>query len=212
MSCIIPGSIASFNDIQKLGVSAAAVYPKGAVTKDGRPVGGTPIPADKQQAAFVAREVYANRRSDKKTITALFTATGAATAILGNSYALSSHADANGTWAFQNGGASGGKTAFNNAVNGSPFRYLGIQVTVSDVAMWGTVTFTEVINDYDNNYTKSLAPSVISGLNVYAQTTTTRYFLLMGEFNGFYGIYASGITNAQTLQFALNCVSIARGW
>jgi len=205
MSCIIPGSIASFSDIQKLGTKPGAVYAAG-------PRKGMPIPAEKQQAAYVASTVAAKRRDDAKTITAIFTATGAATAILGNSYALSSHADANGAWVFQNGGASGGKTAFNNAVNGSPFRYLGIQVNVSAVAMWTTVTFTEVINDYDNNYTKSLAPTVLNGQNIYAQTTTTRFFLIMGEFNGFYGIYASGIANTEVLTYALNCVSIARGW
>jgi hypothetical protein len=202
MSCIIPGSIATPRDLEQLAVKPGAVYTSG-------PLKGRPVPAEVQQSNYVAQLIAANPRSKKKWITATFTATGNAEAVLGNSYGLSADADANGGWVFQN---PVGKTAFNAAVNGSPFRYLGVQLSVSASSMFDACTFTELINDYDNNTTRSYKPTVNAGLNTFSQIATTRYLNVAGEFNGFYGLKVTGITNGQTLTWQFNVVDIDRGW
>jgi hypothetical protein len=207
MSCIIPTSTSTIQDFSSIGVKTGARYANG-------PLAGQPIPDDKQQQMYARALVAKNKRPVSKYITALFTSTGAGTAILGDAFAATQYANANGAWTFQNGATAGANqlTCFNNMVRAQPFKYLGIQIDVAAVSQWTAMTWTESITDYDNNQTVDFKPSVNVGLNTYAQTTTTRFLKRAGEFNGNWGLYMTGITNTQTVNFTFNCVDIDRNW
>ncbi len=207
MSCIIPTSTSNIGDFSSIGVKAGVVYQRG-------PKAGQAVPGDVQQRDYARAVVAAVKRPTNKYITALFTATGAATAILGDAFGATAYADANGTWAFQNGASAGANqlACFKNMVRSQPFKYLGIQIDVAAYSQWSAMTWTESITDYDNNQTIDFKPNVNVGLNTYAQTTTTRFLKRAGEFNGNWGLYMSGITNGQTVNFTFNCVDIDRNW
>lgn len=207
MSCIIPSSTSSIQDFSSIGVNRQAIYASGTKV-------GQSVPADVQQQSYARSLVAKSKRGVNKYITALFTATGAATAILGDAFGATAYADANGTWAFQNGASAGANqlTCFKQMIRSQPFKYLGIQIDVAAVAQWTAMSWTEVITDYDANQTLDFKPSVNVGLNTYAQTTTTRFLKRAGEFNGNWGLYMAGITNTQTVNFTFNCVDIDRNW
>jgi len=171
---------------------------------------GQPVSADLQQKQAVADIIKGIQRPQQKLITAKATATANdAVATLGNSFGLSSDGDTTVTWAFQN---PVGKTAFNAAIIGAPFRYLGLQIDVSDEAIFNTAAFTELINDYDNNQTKDFGPQVNAGINTLALNEKTRFLNVAGEFNGFWGLKTSALENTQWIRYSFYCVSINRGW
>lgn len=218
MSCIIPASTASADDLKTYGVKAGAT----AVVKDRsgkeRVVA---LDADQQQQMYARAVVAKNKRSVNKWITALFTTTNGATptALLGDAFAATGLADASGAWTFQNGAqgatSTSGKTAFNNMVIGQPFKYIGIQIDVSANALWNQLSWREYITDYDSTNNYDWKTKVNTGLNTYSQTTTTRFLRVGGEFNGNWAVYMTGFTTTtanQTVQFTFNCVDIQRSW
>lgn len=221
MSCIIPASLSSSEDLKQIAVNKTGVYPvrvPAPNTPAGYVVKQVPLTPDQRQQQYSRELVAQNKRSVNKYITALFTGTGggATTALLGDAFAATQYADANGAWTFQNGAAAGAnqKTAFNNMIKSQPFKYVGIQIDVNAVAQWTGITWTEVITDYDSTNTYDWKPKVNAGLNTYAQTTTTRFLRVGGEFNGNWALYMTGITNAaaSTINFTFNCVDIQRNW
>lgn len=213
MSCIIPASVASATDLKDIGVKAGRTA--NVRTANGQ-VARVELNPDQQQQLFARDLVAKNKRSVNKYITALFTATGNATAILGDAFAATTYADANGSWTFQNGAqatsAAAGKAAFLNMVKSQPFKYVGLQVDVSAYAMFAGLTWTEVVTDYDSTNTYDYKPKINASLNTYAQISTTRFLRVGGEFNGNWGLYITGITTGQTINFTFNCVDIDRNW
>lgn len=215
MSCIIPASLASATDLQQIAVKAGATANVRTANGQVRTVVLSP---EQQQQVYSRKLVEQNKRSVNKYITALFTATGAATAMLGDAFkaAGSTYVDAAGAWTYQNGAnttsSAAGKLAFEQMVKSQPFKYVGLQIDVSAYAMWAAITWTEVITDYDSTNTYDYKPKVNASLNTYAQLTTTRFLRVGGEFNGNWGLFMSGITNAQTVNFTFNCVDIQRNW
>lgn len=199
-------SLTNPSEIRSLGVNPQLKYATG-------PKRGQVIPAEEQRKAYVASLIQSIKRPQNKLITAKATAAAnSTTVVLGNSYGLSADADAGSTaptWTFQN---PVGKTAFNAAVNGSPFRYLGLQIDVSDEGMFNTLSFTELINDYDVNVAKDFGPQVDAGINTLALNEKTRFINVGGEFNGFYGLKAVGLSNGQWIKYSFYCVAIQRGW
>jgi len=213
MSCIIPASVASATDLKEIGVKANATA---TVRGTNGQVSRVALNPDQQQQIFARNLVAGAKRSVNKYITALFTATGAATAVLGDAFSATTLADANGSWTFQNGAqatsAAAGKAAFNNMVKSQPFKYVGLQIDVSAYSMWSAITWTEYITDYDSTNNYDYKPKVNASLNTYAQISTTRFLRVGGEFNGNWALYMTGITNGQTVNFTFNCVDIDRNW
>lgn len=215
MSCIIPASLASATDLQSIGVKAGATA--NVRTANGQ-TARVALSPEQQQQAFARSLVAQNKRSVNKFITALFTASGTGGGMLGDAFkaAGATYVDTNGSWTYQNGAAgvsaASGKLAFEQMVKSQPFKYVGIQIDVSAVAMFAGLTWTEVITDYDSTNTYDWKPKVNAALNTYAQISTTRFLRVGGEFNGNWGVFANGTTVGQTINYTFNCVDIDRNW
>lgn len=212
MSCIIPTSVASADDLRSIDVKPGAT----ARTRTGAVVALSP---DQQQTIAARNLVARNKRSVTKYITALFTTTASstATALLGDAFSATGLADASGAWAFQNNASAGANNlaAFKNMVIGQPFKYFGIQIDVSSYALWSQLAWREYITDYDSTNNYDWSPKVNAGLNTFAQLTTTRFLKVGGEFNGNWAVYITGFTATtagQTVKFTFNCVDIDRNW
>ena len=161
--------------------------------------------------------ISANRRNTVKEITISYTATsGTNKLVVGNCLGLSADVTSNYTEVYQNPGsaasAATSKAAFQAAVNSYPFRYVGILMQVSDVSLFDSFIWTELINDYDVNNTAPFNPKIKKGLNIYSQEATNRLLPVAGEFNGFWGLTASNLTNAGVVDFTFYCVDIKRSW
>lgn len=212
LSCIIPASLASGGDLKTIATKAGAtamVNVKGVAQR-------VQLDDAQQQQIYARTLIASKKRSVNKDITALFTATGAATALLGDAFAATGLADANGSWTFQNGAsvvsAAANKTAFNNMVNSQPFKYVGLQIDVSAFSIWSAATWREYVTDYDSTNDYDYKPKINAAINTYAQISTTRFLRVGGEFNGNWSLYITGLTNGQTVQFTFNCVDIQRTW
>lgn len=211
MSCIIPTSVASADDLRSIDVVPGKQVrtSKGVVT----------LSPDQQQTLSARTLVAKNKRSVTKYITALFTTTSGATptALLGDAFAATGLSDTSGAWQFQNNASAGpnNKQAFNNMVIGQPFKYFGIQIDVSSYALFSQLAWREYITDYDSTNNYDWSPKVNAGLNTFAQLNTTRFLKVGGEFNGNWSIYMTGFTTTtagQTVKFTFNCVDIQRSW
>jgi len=212
LSCIIPASLASGGDLKTIATkpdATAVVSRNGVATR-------VALNNEQQQQVYARQLVASKKRSVNKDITALFTATGAATALLGDAFAATGLADANGSWTFQNGAsavsAAANKAAFNNMVIGQPFKYVGLQIDVSAFSIWGAATWREYVTDYDSTNNYDYKPKINAAINTYAQISTTRFLRVGGEFNGNWALYITGLTNGQTVNFTFNCVDIQRSW
>lgn len=220
MSFCIPDVITNPGDLQKIQVAA---YQKQTFVKNGVAQTVTLTPPQAQTLA-AKRLVAANKRSVTKQITILITATSTTpTAMVGDAFVAAgeTYVDLNTTWITQTS-ASGGsgsksaaaKAAFFNMVRAQPFKFLGIQIDVSAASVFTAATWTEVITDYDMPVqTKDWGTTVNYGLNTFAQTLTTRFLQVGGEFNGNWGIFiGGGLASGNTVKFTFNCVDIDRSW
>lgn len=214
MSCIIPGSDANVQSLQQIYVKPSGIY-----TVDTAAGKKTVTLSPEQAQQYAAKQlVQSRKRGVNKFITANGTATGAGSLMLGDAFiaAGSTYVNTNATWAFQNGAAgtsaAAGLLAFQQMVKSQPFKFIGIQIDVSASALFSSLTWTEVITDYDSTNTYDWKPKVNAALNTFAQIATTRFLRVGGEFNGNWGVWINGLANGNTVNFTFNCVDIDRNW
>lgn len=212
MAQVINAGLATPGDIRSLGV-----VPSGRdVLMNGKVVAKLSTPIE-QQRYLADESIRSNRRSTEKQITINFTATSATNKlVVGNTLGLSADVTSNFTEVYQNPGkeasSSTSKAAFQAAVNSYPFRFVGMLMEVSSVAVFNSTTWTELINDYDVNNVQDFTPKIKLGINIFSQQPTTRLIPVVGEFNGFWGFKTSNLPDACTCNFTFYCVDIKRSW
>lgn len=213
MPQVVNAGMSSPGDLKTLGARTGATKPVRG--QNGQTIQVAASNLD-QQRMLVAQILKETRRSTSKYITAKFTSAGDGKKwVLGNALGLSAdESAAEITETYQNkGGASGSaaaKTAFKNFINSMPFRYVGVKVEVSDKDIFNN-SFTELINDVDNNCNQEFQAVVDAGQNIYSQEPTTRLLNIAGEFNGCWGLYST-LDNTEWIKFSFNCVDIQRSW